>query len=108
MKHPSEDVLKVIDQLAKQKLSQIENSTYLDKNIAAVTTKEYLNDLSENYPEKTVKAKVPQWITNIKEKILQLRRTIGYLTTINNCKKTGIFTNHQKNLVVQQHKTTHT
>ena len=33
MKHPSDDVLKVIDQLAKQKFSQIENPTYLDKNI---------------------------------------------------------------------------
>ena len=50
MKHPSDDVLKVIEQLAKRKLSQIENPNYLDKNIllytAAVTMKEYLNDLS--------------------------------------------------------------
>ena len=33
MKHPSDDVLKVIDQLAKRKLSQIENPNYLDINV---------------------------------------------------------------------------
>ena len=64
VKHPSDDVLKVIDQLAKRKLSQIENPNYLDLNVllytAAVTTKEYLNDLKESYTEKSPKAKVPQ------------------------------------------------
>ena len=49
MKHPSDNVLKVIDQLAKRKLSQTENPNYLDINVllhtAAVTTNEYLNDL---------------------------------------------------------------
>ena len=108
MKHPSDDVLKVIDQLAKRKLSQIENPNYLDINVllytAAVTTKEYLNDLKENYTEKSPKAKVPQWITNIEAKILRLRRTIGHLTTIINCKKTGIFTNHQKDLKERYYK----
>ena len=39
-----------------------------------------------------------QWITKIEEKISWLRKTIGHLTTIINCKKTGIFTNRQKNL----------
>ena len=96
------------DQLAKRKLSQIENPNYLDTNVllytAAVTTKEYLNDLKENYTKKSPKAKVPQWITNIEEKILQLRRTIGHLTTIINCKKTGIFTKHQKNLKERYYK----
>ena len=108
MKHPSDDVLKVIDQLAKRKLSQIENPNYLYINVllytAAVTTKEYLNDLKENYTEKSPKAKVQQWITNIEAKILRLRRTIGHLTTIIYCKKTGIFTNHQKNLKEKYYK----
>ena len=102
IKHPSDDVLKVIDRLAKRKLSQIENPNYLDINVllytAAVTTKEYLNDLSKRYTEKTPKAKMPQWITNIEDKIIRIRRTIGHLTTIISCKKTGIFTNHQKKL----------
>ena len=55
MKHPSDDVLRVIDQLVKQKLSQIENPNYLDIDVllytAAVTTKEYLNDLNKKYTE---------------------------------------------------------
>ena len=65
IKHPSDDVLKVIHQLAKRKLSQVENLNYLDINVllynAAVTRKEYLNDLIKKYAEKTLKAKTPQW-----------------------------------------------
>lgn len=63
MKHLSDDVLKVIDQLAKQKLSQIDSKNYLDINVlldsAAFTTKEYLNDLNEKNTEKSPKTKVP-------------------------------------------------
>ena len=102
IKHPSDDILKVIDRLAKRKLSLIENPNYLDINVllytAAVTTKEYLNDLIKKYTEKTPKAKIIQWITNIEDKITRLRRAIGRLTTIIRCKKTGIFPNHQKKL----------
>ena len=83
MKHTSDDVLKVIDQLAKRKLSQIENPNDLDINVllytAAVTTKEYLNDLNEKYTEKSPKAKVPQWIINLEEKIIRLRRTFLFI-----------------------------
>ena len=108
IKHPSDDVLKVIDRLAKRKLSQIENPNYLDINVllytAAVTTKEYLNDVSKRYTEKTPKAKMPQWITNIEDKIIRIRRTIGHLTTIISCKRTGIFTNHQKKLKEKYYK----
>ena len=94
--------MKVIHRLAKRKLSQIENANYLDINVllytAAVTTKEYLNDVSKKYTEKTPKAKMPRWITNTEDKIIRIRRTIGHLTTIISCKKTGIFPNHQKKL----------
>ena len=55
----------MIHQLAKRKLSQVENLNYLDINVllynAAVTRKEYLNDLIKKYAEKTLKAKTPQW-----------------------------------------------
>ena len=51
----------MIDRLEKQKLSQIENVNYLDINVllytAAVTTKEYPNDLSKKYTKKTQKLK---------------------------------------------------
>ena len=92
----------MIDRLAKRKLSQIENPNYLDVNVllntAAVTAKEYLNDLSKKSTEKSPKTKMPQWITSIENKIIRLRRTIGHLTIIICCKKTGIFTNHRKKL----------
>ena len=55
-KIPSDNVLKVVDQLAKRKLSQIENPNYLDINVllytAAVAMKEYLNDLNRKYTKK--------------------------------------------------------
>ena len=61
MKHSSDDVLKMIDQLAKQKLSQIENPNYLDINVllytVPVTTKEYLNYLNKKYTENPRKLK---------------------------------------------------
>ena len=100
IKHPSDDVLKVIHRLAKRKRSQVENPNYLDINVllytAAVTRKEYLNDLIKKHAEKTLKAKMPQWIKIIEDKITRLRRTIGHLTTFISCKKTGKFTNHQR------------
>ena len=71
---------------------------------AAVTTKEYLSDLNKKYTEKSPKAKVPQWITNIEGKIIRLRRTIDHLTTIINCKKTRISPNHQNNLKEKYYK----
>ena len=56
MKHPWNDILKLIDQLVKQKLSQIENLKYLGINVllftAAVTAKDYLNYLNKKYTEK--------------------------------------------------------
>ena len=45
-----------------------------------------------------------QWITKIEEKISWSRKTTGHLTTIINCKKTGIFTSHQKNLTERYYK----
>ena len=41
---------------------------------------------------------------NIKDKIMRLRRTIGHFSTIISCKKTIIFTNHQKKLKVKYKK----
>ena len=91
----------MIDRLAKWKLSQIESLNNLHINFllytTAVTMKEYLRDLSKKYTEKTQKDKRPQWITNIEDKVIQLTQTIRHLTTIINCKKTGIFINHQNN-----------
>lgn len=102
MKLPSDNVLKMVHQLAKQKLCQIENPNFLFINVllctAAVITKEYLNNLNEKYTENPSKAKAPRWIKNIEEKMVRLERTTGHLIIIVNCKNTGIFTNHQKKL----------
>ena len=66
MKLPSDDVLKMVHQLAKQKLCQIENPNFLFINVllctAAVITKEDLNNLNEKYTENPSKAKAPRWI----------------------------------------------
>ena len=39
-----------------------------------------------------------QWIKDIKEKMIWLRRTIGHVTIIINSTNTDAFTNHKRNL----------
>ena len=47
IKHPSDDVLKVIDRLAKRKLSQIENPNYLDINVLFIHCCSYYERVSQ-------------------------------------------------------------
>ena len=47
---------------------------------------------------------MPQWTTNIEDKIIRIRRIIGHLTTIISCKRTGIFANHQNKLKEKYYK----
>lgn len=86
-----------VESLQNRKPTLLRHKCFI--NAAAVTAKEYVNnDLNEKYTEKSLKAKKPKWIINIEEKITQIRRFIGHLTTIINCKKRGIFAKHIKNL----------
>ena len=75
---------------------------FFDINIllytAAVTTNEHKSYLKENTNQCLKKYNLQIWITNIENKINNLRKTIGQLTTVINCKKTERFTKHQKTL----------
>ena len=57
----------------------------------AATTNEHMGDLNEKANQRPKKYKPPKWINN-------LRKTIGQLTTVLNCKKIDRFTKHQKKL----------
>ena len=98
MKHQSDDVLKIADQLAKQKLSQIENPNYLDINVvlntATVTTKEYLEDFNPESQSATMDNKHRGGNNTVKT---------NYRTTNIKCKKTTIFTKYQINLYILKH-----
>ena len=40
----------------------------------------------------------PEWMNSIEREIKALRKKIGQLTTLINCKNNGNFTNHQKEI----------
>ena len=98
-KEVTDDVIKVIDFLASNTIKAIREPSQFDINAllytSAVSTKKRLNDLKE-IPKQHLK-KVPlKWLNIIESKITALRKKIGQLATLINCKNTGNFTNHQK------------
>ena len=54
--------------------------------------------MKENTNQRPKTYNPPKWITNIENKINYLRKTIGQLTTVINCKEPQRFTKHQKTL----------
>ena len=97
----SNDVIKVIDFLANNAIKELKKPKHFDINTllytSAITAKEYVNDLTE-LNKKSPKKYPPKWLDNIENKIAVLRKKIGQLTTLINCKITGNFTNHQKEI----------
>ena len=64
---------------------------------SAVTVKEHLNDLKE-IPKQRLKKASPKWLNSIKIKTTALRKKIGQLTTLINCKNISNLANHQKEI----------
>ena len=98
----SDDTIKVIDFISINKLNEVIKPNFFDINVllytAAVTANEHMGDLKEKANQRPKTYNPPKWITNIENKINSLRKTIGQLTTVINCKKTERFTKHQKKL----------
>ena len=98
----SDDTIKVIDFISINKLNELIKPNFFDINVllytAAVTANEHMGDLKEKANQRPKTYNPPKWITNIENKINNLRKTIGQLTTVINCKKTERFTKHQKKI----------
>ena len=100
-KKVADDVIKVMDFLASKTITEIREPSYFKINAllytSAVTAKEHLNDLKK-IPKQRLKKAPPKWLDSIESKITALRKKIGQLTTLINCKNTDNFTNHQKEI----------
>ena len=100
-KSVTDDVIKVIDFLASNTLKEIHQPSYFDINAllytSAVTAKEHLNDLKE-IPKQSFKKAPQKWFNSIKSKITALRKKPGQLITLIDCKNTGNFTKHEKEI----------
>ena len=100
-KSVTDDVIKVIDFLASNTLKEIHEPSYFDINAllytSAVTAKEHLNDLKE-IPKQSFKKAPQKWFNSIKSKITALRKKPGQLITLTDCKNTGNFTKHEKEI----------
>ena len=98
----SDDPIKAIDFTSRNKLNELIKPNFFDINVllhtAAVTSNEHKGDLKENTNLRPKTYNPPKWITDIENKINNLRKTIGQLTTVINCKKTERFTKHQNTL----------
>ena len=98
----SDDTIKVIDFISINKLNEVIKPNFFDINVllytAAVTANEHMGDLKEKANQRPKTYNPPKWITNIENKINNLRKTVGQLTTIINSQKTERFTKHQKKL----------
>ena len=62
-----------------------------------VYPKEHLNDLKE-IPKQSFKKAPQKWFNSIKSKITALRKKPGQLITLIDCKNTGNFTKHEKEI----------
>ena len=92
-------VIKLIVFLDSNTIKGIGEPPHVDINAllytSAVTAIEHLDDLRKNLKKRS--RKTPP-LNNIESKITALRRKFGQLTTPINCKNTGNFTNHQKEI----------
>ena len=98
----SDDTIKVIDFISRNKLNEFIKPNFFDINLllytAIATASEHKDDLKESTNQHPKTYNPQKWITNIENKITNLRKTIGQLTTVINCQKTERFTKHQKTL----------
>ena len=59
-----------------------------------ITIKTYLSDLSEKENHQEI-PKQPKWLSNLDQKVIKLRKTIGHINVVLECKRSNNFTRHQ-------------
>ena len=85
------DYLKAINIVAREYLTIIDNITFWDINLsiytAAVTIKQELKDLKEINRNINAKNTSPRWVIKLEDSINRMRKEIGQIHTLINCKK---------------------
>ena len=104
-KRPSPDILKTINEVILEHINQKERNELYSPHLidinnfvyaAAISVNQYLGQLTEKkqkFDEK--KSEYPKWITNIQTSIDKMRRTMGHILTILDCKQTNQYTMKQ-------------
>ena len=96
----ADDIIKVIDFLAGNFIKEINKPSHFKINallyMLAITAKEHLNDLKEIPKQCFIRLHQCGWI--ILRENYSIKKKIGQLTTLINCKNTNNFTNHQKEI----------
>lgn len=95
---PTDLMLDVIDQVAKEYLAQSDVHDFWTLNVlmycAAITILQHvgIKEFDRNHNTQ------PKWITSLQKNVDRLRKNIGQLDTIIRCKVNNEFTNHQLRL----------
>ena len=96
------DYLKVINTLAREYLTNIDNIIFWDINVSiyatAVTIKQELNDLKKINGNLNTNITCPRWMIKFEDSIDRMRKEIGQIHTLINCKKYNTFIEHQLSL----------
>ena len=98
----SNDYLKAINAVAREYLANIDNITFWDINVSmyttAITIKQDLNDLKEINRNINAYNTSPRWMIKFEDSINRMRKEIGQIHMLINCKKSNTFTAHQPSL----------
>ena len=98
----SNDYLKAINAVAREYLANIDNITFWDINVSIYTTtitiKQDLNDLKEINCNINAYNTSPRWMIKFEDSINRMRKEIGQIHMLINCKKSNTFTAHQPSL----------
>ena len=95
----------MINTVACEYLNTIDNITFWHINVSiyatAVTIKQELNDLKEINRNINANNISPRWMIELEDSIHRMRKGIGPIHTLINCKKSSTFTAHQLSLKVK-------
>ena len=96
------DYLKAINTVALEYLTNIDNITFWDLNVSIytsdVTITQELNDLKEINCNLNAKNTSPRWMIKSEDSINRMRKEIGQIYTLINCKNSNTFTSHHLTL----------
>ena len=98
----SNDVLLPINTVANRHLQNIDDVTFWEINVtlyaAAVSVKQYTDDLKQIKYEPIRKNSAPGWIKKLEHSIERIRKEIAQLNVMIECKKTNTYSKHQLKL----------
>ena len=98
MRTPNDDVIRVINTVAEERMLMLEQTpSYIDINIlytSAATVNMYLNCARER-KLKIEKTPEKRWTVNLEEKINYIRPRLSHVYLVIQCKQNGTFTKHQ-------------